>query len=461
MRDAAARSLTCLNDAGPALAHRGCMWTYCPDLLGTPVPRYTSYPTAADFGAIDPALYPQAIRSAEGEISLYVHIPFCEKICFYCGCNTAAAGKRQRLESYLAALHREIEVVGGLLQQGTTVARIAFGGGSPNAIAPVDFVRLVDALTIAFRLNDPIMSIELDPRTMTADWGAVLKAIGVRRASLGVQTFAARCQQAIGRIQDEDTIVRTVDWLREAGVTSLNFDLMYGLPDQNRDDLFDSLQRTRVLGADRIALFGYAHVPHVVPRQRAISSDALPGQAERFAMAELGHTYLATHGYTPVGFDHFARPGGDPLAAAALGGKLRRNFQGFTDDPSETLIGLGASAISSFPDLLVQTEKNPGRYRMSLSQGRLAAARGIRRNAEDKTRGRIIESLLCQGEAHIPRDLALRLEGVLLPFIERDLVLLDGDQLAITPEGLPYARTIAAIFDGYRATSETKFSSTV
>lgn len=437
------------------------MWTYYPDLLATPVPRYTSYPTAADFGPLHPALYAEAIEGAEGDISLYVHIPFCEKICFYCGCNTAAAGKRQRLESYLAALHREIELVSGLLPKGARVSRVAFGGGSPNAIAPVDFIRLVDTLTVAFRLDNPIMSIELDPRTMTAEWVSVLASVGVERASLGVQTFASHCQQAIGRVQDEDMILKTVDWLRKAGVTSLNFDLMYGLPGQTRDDLMDTLQRTRVLGADRIALFGYAHVPHIVPRQRVIPSEELPGQAERFAMAELGYTYLAMHGYTPVGFDHFARPGGDPLAAAALSGKLRRNFQGFTDDQADTLIGLGASAISSFPDLLVQTEKNTGRYRMSMSQGRLCSSHGIQRSAEDECRARIIEGLLCQGEAEIPSDLALLLAGDLRPFIERDLAFLTRDRLAIAPEGLPYARTIAALFDSYRAPWKARFSSAV
>ena len=436
------------------------MWPYYPELLATPVPRYTSYPTAAEFGPLEPGLYAQALEDAAGDVSLYVHIPFCEKICFYCGCNTAAAGRRQRLESYLDALHQEIELVAARLPRGTRVRRVAFGGGSPNALSPVDFVRLVDSLFVAFALADPVISIELDPRSLTAEWARTIGAIGIECASMGVQTFAAHCQQVIGRVQGEDEIVRSVDWLRGAGVTSLNFDLMYGLPGQTLHDLEDSLQRTRVLGADRIALFGYAHVPHLVPRQRAIPEDNLPGQQERFEMAERGYFYLATHGYTPVGFDHFAKPG-DPLASAALGGKVHRNFQGFTDDASQALIGLGASAISSFPQLLAQNVKEAGPYRMMVSGGLLPANRGIERSAEDRYRGAVIERLLCEGSARVGARLLHQVRGALTPFVERDLVSITDDRVTIDPLGLPYARTIAALFDPHRQQSARRFSSAV
>lgn len=437
------------------------MWPYYPNLLATPGPRYTSFPTAAEFGILSSDVYREALEGAAGDISLYVHIPFCQKICFYCGCNTGAAGRRSRLESYLDALHREIELVASYLPSSAKVRRVAFGGGSPNAIGPVDFLRLFDCLTIHFGLTDPNLSIELDPRALTSDWADVIEATGIERASLGVQTFADHCQEAIGRVQPEDLIVRSVDWLRGAGVSSLNFDLMYGLPGQTRDDLIDSLHRARVLGADRVAQFGYAHVPHLVPRQRAIDDSALPGQAERFAMAELGYSYLCTHGYTPVGFDHFARPGGDPLARAALGGTLHRNFQGFTDDDAPILLGLGSSAISSFPDLLAQNDKNSGRYRMIASQGRLATSRGIVRTGDDRVRGQIIEQLLCQGRAPLPQAIRIPAESALEPFIQRELVSFDGNRLTIHPEGVPYARTIAAVFDPYRQASLVRFSSAV
>ena len=437
------------------------MWTYYPDLLARPVPRYTSYPTAAEFGDIDTGLYRQALSGAGGDIALYVHIPFCEKICYYCGCNTAASGRRQRLETYLAALHREIELVAALLPDSARIARVAFGGGSPNAIEPGDFQRLVDSLLANLHVSNPTFSIELDPRTMTREWADVIGQVGIERASLGVQTFSAQCQEAIGRVQSEDCIVQTVDWLRGAGVTSLNFDLMYGLPGQTMHDLEDSLQRTRVLGAERVALFGYAHVPHIVPRQRVIDSSNLPDQRERFAMAQMGYAYFATHGYTPIGFDHFAKPGGDPLARAALDGTLRRNFQGFTDDPSDILIGLGASAISSFPQLLAQNEKNSGRYRMLSSQGHLPAGRGIVRNPDDRYRAAVIERLLCQGRAQLGACLMREANETLRPFLERGLASIDGQWLTICPEGLPYARTIAAAFDAYRQPSARQFSSAV
>ncbi|MEY4239432.1 MAG: hypothetical protein RL339_2033, partial [Pseudomonadota bacterium] len=185
------------------------MWTYYPDLLGQPVPRYTSFPTAAEFGdRVGAADADTALRQTSGDVSLYVHIPFCEQICWYCGCNTSAANRRQRLASYLDALHREIALAGVRLDGRIAARRIAFGGGSPNAIAPTDFVRLVDALTLHVSLADPIWSIEIDPRTLTAEWAQVLGWIGVSHASMGVQTFAPHLQAAIGRVQDDALIAR-------------------------------------------------------------------------------------------------------------------------------------------------------------------------------------------------------------------------------------------------------------
>ena len=449
-----------MTDAGLRATRIG-MWTYYPELLATPVPRYTSYPTAAEFGNIPPGSHREALRKARGAVSLYVHIPFCETICFYCGCNTGKSNRRQRLVSYLDALHNEIAMVGAQLDDSVRVERIAFGGGSPNAITPEDFLALYACLSRNLPLKNPVLSVELDPRTMNRDWADVMGIVGVTRASMGVQTFAPHCQAAIGRVQSEDCIVESVDWLRDAGVTSLNFDLMYGLPGQSLHDLVDTLHRTRILGADRVSLFGYAHVPHIVPRQRAIDASNLPDQALRFAMARLGYGYFATHGYVPVGFDHFARPGGDPLAEATLGGTLRRNFQGFTDDPNDVLIGLGSSAISSFPHLLSQNEKNSGRYRMLCSQGNPTAHRGVLRTADDRYRGAVIEKLLCTGRARLGACLMHEVRERLSPFAERGLVSIDRNWVEILPDGLPYARSIAALFDAHRSPSARKFSSAV
>lgn len=436
------------------------MWTYYPELLARAVPRYTSYPTAADFGPLEPGTTERAIAAADGDISLYLHIPFCEKICYYCGCNTGASGRRARVETYLAALHQEIATVASLLPQGARVRRIAFGGGSPNAIMASEFLALVDALHAQFPLFAPEWSIELDPRSLTAEWSGVIGSVGITRASMGVQTFAAHCQKAIGREQSPTMICRSVDWLRKGGVTSLNFDLMYGLPHQSEADLEDSLEYTRKLGADRIAVFGYAHVPHLVPRQTMIPESALPGPQARFAMAAEAHAFLTGHGYDAIGFDHFALPH-DPMARAVRGGTLRRNFQGFTDDPAEVLIGMGASAISGFPGLLAQNEKHTGRYRQLSGEGRLTASHGIARAPDDRLRGDVIEALLCHSEAVLPPSLLAEAEAGLAPFIARGLARLSGDRLTILPGGLPYARVMAALFDAYRQTAQHRFSSAI
>ncbi len=437
------------------------MWTYYPELLETPVPRYTSFPTAAEFkGDVGAVEADGALRAATGDLSLYLHIPFCEKICWYCGCNTSAANKTHRLSNYLDSLHREIAITGVRIDRRTAVRRVAFGGGSPNAISPNDFLRLIDALTLHMPLENPDWSIELDPRTLTPDWGQVLGAVGVRYASLGVQTFDPALQAAIGRIQPDADLARATQLLRENGISSLNFDLMYGLPGQTLTQLEASLKRTLELGADRIALFGYAHVPHMLPRQRRIDASNLPDQAERFEMARFGYELLTGAGYVPVGFDHFARPG-DPMAEAVRRGTLRRNFQGFTDDQGEVQVGLGASAIGCFPDLLVQNEKNAGRYRMLLSQDRLPAALGVCRSRDDQRRGAVIEALLCFGAASLDPDLAAEAAPRLVPFVERGLASFEGDTLTIAPGGLPYARTIAAMFDPYRQDSLHRFSSAV
>ncbi|GAD47383.1 oxygen-independent coproporphyrinogen III oxidase [Caenibius tardaugens NBRC 16725] len=446
---------------GAGFALKPLMWPYYPDLLDKPVPRYTSFPTAAEFaGDIGPADQMAALEQASGDVSLYIHIPFCESICWYCACNTGAANRRQRLASYLDALHREIRMVAARLPSDARVRRIAFGGGSPNAIAPVDFVRLFNELELRFRPVDPIISIELDPRTLIDEWGNVVRGIGATHASMGVQTFAPHLQEAIGRVQPRDMIERSVDILRGAGVTSLNFDLMYGLPGQGRDDLTDTLADTVALGADRIALFGYAHVPHLIARQRRIDASALPPKEERFVMAEMGYQQLVKAGYAAIGFDHFARPD-DPLAKAAATGQLHRNFQGFTDDAAAVLIGLGASAISNFPDVLVQNEKNSGRYRMLLSQGVLPAGLGVRRSADDRMRGAIIEGLLCHGRAVVAPELARAVAQGLAPYLARGLCVFDREELVITDGGLPYARSIAAQFDPYRQDSPRRFSSAI
>jgi oxygen-independent coproporphyrinogen-3 oxidase len=438
-------------------------WTYHADLLATPVPRYTSYPTAAEFseavGRVELEQALAAVRPGQA-VSLYVHIPYCHEICWYCGCNTGAANKAKRLQSYLDALHHEIGLVADRLQGRGKIARIAFGGGSPNAITPEQFAALLATLRDAFQAEDALLSVELDPRSLNRPWFEAVAAAGIDRASLGVQTLEAKVQEAIGRWQPLKLIQTAVDELRRAGVTSLNFDLMYGLPLQGLSELEATLDAAIAMRPDRLAVFGYAHVPHLIPRQRRIDGNALPDAALRFAQAELAHLRLTHAGYQPAGFDHYARPE-DPLAVAARQGRLRRNFQGFTDDGAEVLIGLGASAISQFPALLLQNEKNAGRYKIRVSSGMLPASHGVARTTDDQRRGRIIEALLCEGEAPVASLFEPELADRLQPFLKRGLATLECGRLRLPGYGRPYARAVAALFDRHRQPSATRFSSAI
>lgn len=445
------------------------MWKYYPELLERPVPRYTSYPTAADFhddiGSED---LEQALMRVgpDDDISLYVHIPYCDQICWYCGCNTGKANRKQRLAAYRDALSAEIDLVSQKLGKRGQVKRIAFGGGSPNALHADDFAALLDHLANAFQYgafqNDaPTMSIELDPRGYTAEWRALIAAADISNVSLGVQSFDPAVQAAIGRVQPLEMVAEMVTDLRTAGVTSLNFDLMYGLPGQTEAILEETLQQTIGLSPERIALFGYAHIPTLIPRQRRIDDSCLPNGRQRFDMAAFGYEYLIKAGYQPIGFDHFALPG-DPLARAGTNGTVRRNFQGFTDDQSDILIGLGASAISEFPDAIIQNQKNTGRYRNLLSNGQLPAAGGIKRSTSNQIYGAIIEQILANGRADLsPLGDAQSYAALLAPYINRGLVALEGQTVKLNPSARPYARTIAAAFDEFRGQSAGTFSQAV
>lgn len=446
----------------PPLAARPQPWPYHPELLAVPVPRYTSYPTAAEFTDTftgdDLASALDAVEDGTA-VSLYLHIPYCREICWYCGCNTGAANRSARLGTYLEALLREIAMAGERLGGRGRVRRIAFGGGSPNAIAPAQFDSLVAAVRRAFACEAPVLSVELDPRGFDASWAQALRRNGVTRASLGVQTLAPHLQAAIGRVQPLALIQQTMSLLRDAGVESVNFDLMYGLPGQSDAELLDTLERSLALAPDRLAVFGYAHVPHLIPRQRRIDAAALPGPEARFGQADLAYRMLTGRGFVPVGFDHFARPG-DALADAATHGKLRRNFQGFTEDGADVLIGLGASAISAFPDRLLQNEKNSGRYRALIDAGAFASNRGVMRDQEDRIRGTIIERLLTAGVADLAGGLDAE-RARLAPFVRAGLVRVNPGSLELPPDALPYARTIAAIFDRHRSVGPARFSSAI
>ncbi|MGN6376810.1 MAG: oxygen-independent coproporphyrinogen III oxidase [Sphingomonas sp.] len=447
------------------------MHRYIPELARCAVPRYTSYPTAAEFGdQVAAGAQARALDAvAPGEaVSLYVHVPYCRDICWYCGCNTGAVGREDRLAAYVQALRQEIDLVAPRLYG--TVRSVHFGGGSPNALSPDAFATLARALRDGFAISDGAeWAAEIDPRHFTRAHADAFAAAGVRRISVGAQTFAPAIQAQIGRIQPYRVVAEAVSDARAAGIDRINLDLMYGLPDQTLDDIASTIAAARTLAPDRIAMFGYAHLPRALPRQRRIDATLLPGAEARFWQSALAHDLLVEAGFQAIGFDHFARPE-DSLAVAARDGRLHRNFQGYTDDQAGVLVGLGASAISQFDGLIVQNEKHVGRYRMRVGNGLLPGLRGVRRHDDDRWRAQLIERLLCDGEVDAQRLAATFgvQPAALAPALEQVAVLathgiatLDGGTVRITPEGRPYARLVAAAFDAYRKPDDQRFSRAV
>ena len=451
------------NQAQFARAGRPLAWPYYPELLAKPVPRYTSFPTAVEFHeGITAADYAHALDTVEAAtpMSLYIHIPYCDQICWYCGCNTGAANKTKRLTAYLQGLESELAMVAKRVGGRGKVRHIAFGGGSPNAIAPVDFVRLLDRIMTLFEVQKPTISVEIDPRGFDAQWALVLAASNVTRVSMGVQTFADHVQAAIGRVQPTAMIEQAVNSLHMRGIDAVNFDLMYGLPDQSMDDLAETLATAIAMKPSRIALFGYAHLPSAIPRQRRIDATNLPDADTRFAMASMGYQMLTEAGYRAVGFDHFVLPD-DPLAKAQEAGTVHRNFQGFTEDDAPVLLGFGASAITVTPGLLVQNLKNAGEYRTGVNANGLPVERGVALTSADQRTRAIINGLLCQGAAILTDDEATMMADRLSPFTDRGLIAWDGTAMTLTHDARPYARTIAAQFDPYRDHAAPRFSSAI
>ncbi len=437
------------------------MWPYYPDLLAGNVPRYTSYPTAVEFReSVGIQEFEQALDKidADDALSLYVHIPYCHQICWYCGCNTGASGKTHRLTAYLTALETEIALIAGKLGGRGRVKNIAFGGGSPNAIAPVGFVRILDRIFTTFSCEQPNISVEIDPRIFNPVWAATLGHCGVSRVSFGVQSFSDHIQQAIGRIQPVETIEDCITQLRHVGINAFNFDLIYGLPRQSVSDLQATLDISIKLAPNRIALFGYAHMPNLFPRQRRIHDCDLPDSEQRFAMAAFGNHQLTSAGYMAIGFDHFARPD-DSLSIASAKGTLHRNFQGYTDDNCPIMIGLGASAISGFPDFLFQNEKHVGIYRTRALAQNFTVSRGVHRTAIDRVRGALIEKLLCTGNSGpVPADILESAKPRLDIFASNKLARIESSSIVIERAGLPYSRAIASTLDDYRVAGGKQFS---
>ncbi|MFP3920829.1 MAG: oxygen-independent coproporphyrinogen III oxidase [Dichotomicrobium sp.] len=435
---------------------------------GARVPRYTSYPTAPhfsrDIGAETLSAWLADLPPGAG-LSLYLHVPFCQKMCWYCGCNMRLVARYDPVKTYVDRLIAEIHQKADALGRRHTLTHIHWGGGTPTTLSPADFARVDAAIRERFDIADGAeIAVEIDPRTLDRDTVAALARMGCNRASLGVQEFDPQVQRAINRLQPFETVKQVCAWLHEAGITSLNFDLMYGLPLQTPAMLSETVKRAVALDPARLAVFGYAHVPWMAKNQRKIDEDALPGAEMRFEMAGQARALLKASGYQAIGIDHFARPD-DELARAARDGRLRRNFQGYTTDGADALIGLGASAISALPQGYVQNVVQTNDYLRAIDAGRMPVAKGLVLSDEDIWRRAVIERLMC--------DFAVDLEAIALRFglsredfaedferlrpLEADgLVRRDGAQVHITAEGRPLARVVAAAFDVYLGIDSTE-----
>jgi oxygen-independent coproporphyrinogen-3 oxidase len=427
-------------------------------------PRYTSYPTAPNFtNSVTPALFKAWLGELDEhtELSLYLHVPYCREMCHYCACNTFAVARDSVLADYAQRLRREID----LAAQATSARRVReihWGGGTPNTLSPREFERLVLRLDHWFGLDEVREhSIEVDPRVLTQQQAEMLGKLGINRASLGVQDLNAHVQRAMGRVQPLETVRAAVDVLRRNGVSKLNFDLMYGLPRQSVEDVRQTVRQAAELQPERIAVFGYAHVPWFKARQRRIAAADLPDTVTRILQAEAARDELLYAGYRAVGFDHFTLPD-DALAGAAREGRLRRNFQGYVDDRCPALIGLGASAISTLPQGYAQNAGEPGAWSAAIDIGDFATVRGHGLTDEDRLRRSIIETLLCQFWVDLKQfggatQFARELEAM-APLARDGLVTIDADKLVIPLQARHLARLVAKVFDTYGAHGAARHS---
>ena len=436
------------------------------------VPRYTSYPTAPHFTPAveaDVAAHWLADLDPGASLSLYLHVPYCRAICTYCGCHTKAARRDQPLDDYTATLLAEIDT----LARGTRARRVThihWGGGTPSLLGPERLLALVERLALRFDLSAVSEhAIELDPRTVDAALAAALARAGVNRASLGVQSFDPKVQRAINREQSFEQTERASAGLRRAGVSGINFDLIYGLPHQTVDSCRDTVARCIELRPDRFSVFGYAHVPAFKKHQRKIKEDWLPDSLERHEQSTAIAESLREAGYVQIGLDHFALPE-DSMARALQAGTLRRNFQGYTTDQSSVLLGFGASAIGRLPQGFVQNEVVISAYSQAVAQGRLATARGYQLTDDDRLRAEIIERIMCDFAVDLApicarhgslADAMLQSAPRLKDLVSDGIVELEGSSLAVPRDSRFLVRSVAAAFDAHLDRSQRLHSRAV
>ena len=441
-------------------------------LFDAKVPRYTSYPTAPQFrNDVDPERFSAWVSEIKpnSSISLYIHVPFCRRLCWFCACRTQGTQSDSPVRAYLEVLKAEIAMLGRILPEGVTLSRLHWGGGTPTLLAPDMMTDLAGAIAeIAPFASHAEFSVEIDPNEIDAPRLDALAAAGMNRASVGVQDFDPEIQQAIGRIQSYEETRDAIDMIRARGIHSLNADILYGLPHQTQERMTESVQKLLSLSPDRVALYGYAHVPWVAKRQQLIPTDALPSPQERLELYNTARTLFLWDQYAEIGIDHFATQS-DGLTTAQNLGQLKRNFQGYTDDQSEVLIGVGASSISRFPQGYAQNASATSVHTKAIREGSFSIARGHAFQGEDKLRARLIEALMCDfriNSNEIVADFDISLNALHQMFTT--VAKAFPDAMQVLPDGLyipeharPLTRMIARGFDAYDDASTAKHSSAI
>lgn len=439
-----------------------------------PVPRYTSYPTALKFFIIDDAASREALcRNSEDQspLSLYFHLPFCNSLCWFCGCTKVISTNSNLADTYIDYLEKEMSMVLPFLGPNRKVAQLHFGGGTPNFLTPKQIDRLSDSIHSRFDFDDDAeKSVELDPRTLTQEKVSALQRLGVNRASIGVQDVNPEVQIAIHRIQSTETNLKTINWLKDAGIEKLNIDLIYGLPCQSVESFAQTLDEVIGYDPDRFALFSYAHVPWSKPAQKILEQSRLPSAEEKIEMLTNSVKRFKDAGYCHIGMDHFTKKT-DTLAVAQRSKTLQRNFQGYSLCKDAQICGFGISAISQTRKTYRQNFKDLETYYSYLDAGKCPVERGYLMTQEDLTRRRIIMRLMCDMEldfkklgerinldfkAHFAKELKN-----LAPLAKDGLVNLTDEGLIVTDIGRLLIRNIAAVFDVYLKKQDTKYSKAV
>ncbi len=425
-----------------------------------PGPRYTSYPAVPDWrGAFDATTWGGHLRTlgtTEAPLALYVHLPFCASRCLYCGCNATVTTRREIVDRYLTRLYRELDMLAHAIGTAPRVVEMHWGGGTPNFLTDMQaetlFSRLQDTFGIDARTE---CSVEADPRLVTREQLRTYRQLGFSRISYGVQDVDDQVQEAIGRVQPVDMVRSCVEMAREEGFSGINLDLIYGLPRQTPSSFARTIETALEFNPDRVACFGYAHVPWMKSHQKRINDGELPRAWDRFALFRDAVRRFTDNGYRWIGIDHFARPD-DPLALAADAGRLHRNFMGYTTRSGEHLLGVGTSSISEVDGWFAQNAAELGPWQREIDAGRLPITRGHVLSDDDRQRGAAVSHLMCNAE--LPFDLFV---GDIDDLVDRyeqfardGLVVFDTDRIVVTPLGRFFLRNLAFPLDAYRGAAD-------